>query len=235
MIKLKDLLLTNLQFRGIDNIIESNITTNSVLSFDEDKKYIESNQKEYGINTLGINIPELFRLNGVDTSKTYCNDIHMVNKYLGLEAARTILMKEYRSLGTGGEFASINYAHISILVDYMCNTGKIISIDRYGINKLNTDPLARASFEETTDQIINAALFGESDSMKSVSANIMAGQVIKAGTGLCDILFDSEKVASSEILNEQEYNDNEIIETSSNELFNNILENDNDIDTFIPM
>ena len=77
------------------------------------------------------------------------HDIHVVHETFGLEAARTILLKEYRSIGTGGEFKTINFAHISILVDFMCSTGKIVSIDRYGLNKLNTSPLTRASFEET--------------------------------------------------------------------------------------
>ena len=235
IIKLKDLLLNKLQFRGVDNIIESNITTNTVIQFDKNNKYIESNEKEYKITALGINLPEIFKLKGININTTYCNDIHIINKYFGLEAARTILMKEYRSIGTGGEFKSINYAHISILVDFMCHTGKIISIDRYGINKLNTDPLARASFEETTDQLINAALFGEKDSMKSVSSNIMAGQVIEAGTGLCEIMFDTDALETSDVLNDQEFTDDNLLLSNQNELFSNILESDNNSELFVPI
>ena len=235
IINIKDLILTKLKFRGIDNIKESNIVNNFTLSFDDNNKYIDGGKKEYSINTLGINMSEIFQFNGVDLSKTYCNDIHVIHQLFGLEAARTILIKEYRSIGTGGEFKSINYAHISVLVDYMCSTGKIISIDRYGINKLNTDPLARASFEETTDQLINAALFGEKDHMRSVSSNIMAGQIINAGTGLCDILLDVDAIENSTELEDQEFDSAKIIEVKENPLLQTLLEKSNNNNSFVPL
>ena len=235
LIELKDIILYKLKFRGVTNIKESSIIDTPLLQFNEDNKYIEQVKKEYKIKTLGINLNEIYQLKGINLSETFCNDINITYNTLGIEAARTLLIKEYRSIGTGGEFKSINYAHISVLVDFMCATGKIISIDRYGINKLNTDPLARASFEETTDQLINAALFGEKDHMKSVSSNIMAGQLINAGTGLCDIMLDIEEMENSEQLNEQEFDQNKVISVGGDKLFDNIIEDNNDVDVFVPL
>ena len=68
-----------------------------------------------------------------------------------------------------------------------------MSIDRHGINKSDRGPLAKCSFEETPDIISKAAIFGELDKVKSVSANIMLGQEVPIGTGAVDILFDEEK------------------------------------------
>ena len=68
-----------------------------------------------------------------------------------------------------------------------------MSIDRHGINKSDRGPLAKCSFEETPDIIAKAAIFGELDKVKSVSANIMLGQEVPIGTGAVDILFDEEK------------------------------------------
>jgi DNA-directed RNA polymerase beta' subunit len=65
-----------------------------------------------------------------------------------------------------------------------------MSVDRYGINKMDIGPLAKASFEETEKILLSAALFGEMDPVTGISANIMMGQPIRGGTGFFDILFD---------------------------------------------
>ena len=80
----------------------------------------------------------------------------------------------------------------------MTNVGTLTSIDRHGLNKLDTDPFSRASFEKTVEQLINAAVFNEVDHMKSVSSRIMAGLCIKGGTGLCNLILDKELLENSE-------------------------------------
>jgi DNA-directed RNA polymerase II subunit RPB1 len=65
-----------------------------------------------------------------------------------------------------------------------------MSIDRYGINKNDIGPLAKMSFEQTEDIALRAALFGERDPCLGVSANVMLGAPIKAGTAFTEILLD---------------------------------------------
>jgi DNA-directed RNA polymerase beta' subunit len=65
-----------------------------------------------------------------------------------------------------------------------------MSVDRYGINKMDIGPIAKASFEETEKILLRAALFGEVDPVTGISANIMMGQPIRGGTGFFNILFD---------------------------------------------
>jgi hypothetical protein len=72
----------------------------------------------------------------------------------------------------------------------MTRVGKLLSVDRYGINKQDIGPLAKASFEETEKILLKAALYGEIDPITGVSANIMTGQPIKGGTGFSEILLD---------------------------------------------
>ena len=69
-----------------------------------------------------------------------------------------------------------------------------MSIDRFGINRGNIGPLAKCSFEETTDQLFKASIFGEVDKLKGVSSNIMMGQIPKCGTGDTNILIDESKL-----------------------------------------
>ena len=70
----------------------------------------------------------------------------------------------------------INHHHIALLADRMCCNEKLVSIFRHGINKDNIGPIAKASFEETTEMFLQAAKHGEVDEMRGVSANIMCGQ-----------------------------------------------------------
>ena len=69
-----------------------------------------------------------------------------------------------------------------------------MTVDRYGINKNNIGPLAKASFEQTEDIMLRAALFGELDPITGVSANIMTGQPIRGGTSFSSILLDEESL-----------------------------------------
>jgi DNA-directed RNA polymerase beta' subunit len=78
----------------------------------------------------------------------------------------------------------------------MTNKGILTAINRQGINRGDIGPLAKCSFEDTTDQLIKAGIFGEKDKLNGVSSNIMMGQIIKAGTGMCDVYLDEEKLIS---------------------------------------
>jgi DNA-directed RNA polymerase beta' subunit len=74
----------------------------------------------------------------------------------------------------------------------MTYKGQLMSIDRHGINRGDIGPLAKSSFEETTDMLINASIFSEYDNVNGVSANVMLGQVAPCGTGDSEILLDEE-------------------------------------------
>jgi DNA-directed RNA polymerase beta' subunit len=72
----------------------------------------------------------------------------------------------------------------------MTRSGRIMTVDRYGINKNNIGPLAKASFEETEKILLRAALFGEMDPVTGVSSKIMTGQPLRGGTTFSYLLLD---------------------------------------------
>jgi DNA-directed RNA polymerase II subunit RPB1 len=72
----------------------------------------------------------------------------------------------------------------------MTVSGRIVPVNRFGMNKNETGVLAKSSFEETSRIMFNAALGAEFDPMRGVSANIMFGQKPPCGTGFVDILVD---------------------------------------------
>ena len=112
---------------------------------------------------------------------------------LGIEAARYTLLKEIRDVITDAS-NYVNFRHLSLLCDIMTNRGSLMSIDRFGINRGNIGPLAKCSFEEATDQLFNASIFGEIDKLNGVSSNIMMGQIPPCGTGMTDVLLDESKL-----------------------------------------
>ena len=117
----------------------------------------------------------------------------MIYKVLGIEAARSVLLNEIREvIEASGNY--VNYRHLALLCDIMTNKGSLMSIDRFGINRGNIGPLAKCSFEETTDQLFKASMFGEIDLLKGVSSNIMMGQIPPCGTGDSEIILDESKL-----------------------------------------
>ena len=60
----------------------------------------------------------------------------------------------------------INIRHIELLCDIMTNKGILTPINRQGINIGDTGPLGKCSFEDTTDQLIKAGLYGEVDHLQ---------------------------------------------------------------------
>jgi hypothetical protein len=85
-----------------------------------------------------------------------------------------------------------------------------MSVSRHGIKKENIGPLAKASFEETTDQLLDAALFGAYDNIKGVSSNIMVGQIPTCGTGDSTLLLDEDLLNTQEEVPLEEEDDTDI-------------------------
>jgi len=80
-----------------------------------------------------------------------------------------------------------------MLVDIMTYRGILMQIERHGMNKNpEVGPIAKASFEEVMNILTNAAIFAESDNMKGVSSNILAGQFCKNGTNSFEIFMDED-------------------------------------------
>jgi DNA-directed RNA polymerase beta' subunit len=110
----------------------------------------------------------------------------------------------------------VNYRHPCLLVDAMTYHGYLIAIDRFGMNKLENGVLAKSSFEMTSKVLFDAAVAGEFDSMRGVSANIMFGQKPPCGTGFVDILIDETRLPEGSeevnVFNSELKHANELVE-----------------------
>ena len=204
----------------INNFIEHIIDTfelkglksvNDILLIDE-KEHITFNpesgniekKKAFIIHTEGINMLDIRYISGINILKTISNDIVETYNTFGVEIARTLLLNELCSaFDMAGKV--VNYQHFSVIADLMTMSGSISSIDRHSMNKYDNEPLCRASFEKSVDQLLTASVFGEVDNMKGISARIMTGSVIKGGTGYCNTIINYDMIENAQINDDNSY------------------------------
>ncbi len=208
--------LMNTLIRGIQNIEKVNMFPLKQYVYNPDSEDEPIGHTEiWALDTTGTNLKEILANENIDSNKTTSNDIREILEVLGVEAARESIVREFTEVISKTAF--VNYRHIGLLADTMTNKGFIMSIDRYGINKSEKGPLTRSSFEETVDQLMRAAAFAENDNLKGVTASVMMGQMISAGTGECNIVLDAEQLENIEEEKEEEEGDmNEILSEINN-------------------
>lgn len=192
LIKFQEMIINKYKIKGIPGIYESNnIVEESYIDYDSEGNIQQ--KKHFVIVAEGVNLHELSQINGIKLEEIVTNDIVKIYETYGIEAVRNAFIREFTlAIESSGGFS--NYQHVSILADAVTHMGGLIAVNRHGANKLDTDPISRASFEKTVEQLLAAAAFGESDHIRSVSARIMVGALINGGTGCFDLLLDHDKV-----------------------------------------
>jgi DNA-directed RNA polymerase beta' subunit/intein/homing endonuclease len=172
--------------KGIKKVAMRPVTTDM---FNNETDQFDS-VTEWILDTDGTNLQEILANPNVDATRTRSNDVCEILNVLGIEAARNVLHHEFTEV-VGSD--ALNYRHMSMLLDTMTNRGAIMSVDRHGINRGDIGPLAKSSFEETTDMLVEASIFSQYDNINGVSANIMLGQVPPCGTGDPNIYIDEKE------------------------------------------
>ena len=224
-------IIDNFKLKGIEEITDiPMIKSEKLISYDNEDNEIK-NEDEYIIYTSGINLTEIRYIVGIDLLNSISNDVYDVYKTFGIEIARARLLRE---LNDAYEAAGnvVGYTHLSVLADIMTSSGIIMSIDRHGMGKSDMDVLGRASFEKAVEQILTASVYNETDYMTGVSSRIMCGQVIKGGTGFCDVILDLEMIEKSEYVDENKYK--EFSEIITDNITSDIINRDNE-NIFMPI
>lgn len=144
------------------------------------------NEKELVLNTEGINLPELFKYSEVlDLRQLYSNDIHAMANTYGIEAALRVIEKEIKDVFAVYGIA-VDPRHLSLVADYMCFEGVYKPLNRLGIRS-SSSPLQQMTFETSFQFLKQATMMGSHDELKSPSACLMVGKVVKGGTGLFEL------------------------------------------------
>jgi DNA-directed RNA polymerase subunit A' len=146
-------------------------------------------EKDYIILTAGSNLEDVLNFKGVNSEKTFTNDLYEIFSVLGIEAARQVIIKEiYKVINSQG--LDIDKRHLMLVADAMTYSGVVKGITRMGIISEKSSVLARASFETPIRQFVNAVKTGKKDKLASVIENIILNQPVPVGTGLPGLLVE---------------------------------------------
>ena len=182
----------------LQNQLVSGINKVNTIFYGEEKGewMIETNSStaslEQRTGNVKISASRFFKLlsfPGVDMKNVISNNMWDIYTIFGIEAARAFLIDEFMSIMSG-----INICHVKLLVERMTYGGSITSISRYAMRKDGAGALAKASFEECLDNLLNAAVSGEIEPTDGVSSSIICGKLAKMGTGACKLRMDMGKL-----------------------------------------
>ncbi len=140
------------------------------------------------IYTQGSNLKDVLNMEGVDSTRTYTNDIIEVENVLGIEAARNAIYREAEST-LNEQGLDVDKRHLMLVADMMTFSGAVRAVGRQGISGRKSSVLARAAFEITSKHLLKAGLLGEIDPLAGVAENIIVGQPITLGTGAIDLVY----------------------------------------------
>ncbi|KAL3525220.1 hypothetical protein ACH5RR_013592 [Cinchona calisaya] len=187
--KIESNMLTEMTLRGIPDINKVFIKQTKLNKFSQKEGFKADD--EWMLDSEGVNLLAVMCHEDVDATRTTSNHLIEVIEVLGIEAVRKALLDELRVvISFDGSY--VNYRHLAILCDTMTYRGHLMAITRHGINRNDTGPLMRCSFEETVDILLDAAVYAETDYLRGVTENIMLGLLAPIGTGDCSLYLNEE-------------------------------------------
>jgi DNA-directed RNA polymerase subunit A' len=153
---------------------------------DIERVTIVKQDDEWVIQTSGSNLAKVVAIRGIDTSRITTNNVYEIWQTLGIEAARTALVKEItNTLEEQG--LEVDTRHIMLVADLMTSKGYLQQIGRHGIAGTKTSVLARAAFEITVPTIARASLEGQIETLRGVTENVIVGATVPVGTGMVEL------------------------------------------------
>ncbi len=82
--------------------------------------------------------------------------------------------------------------HLMLVSDVMTWTGRVRQVGRHGVVGEKESPLARAAFEVTVKNLVEASIKGEPENFRGVVESVLAGKYIPIGTGIVQLLMEFE-------------------------------------------
>lgn len=174
----------------------------------------DSKVNEWIIQTEGTNLQGVIEIEGVDSTRTYSNHIHEVQKIFGIEAARNLLINEALQV-LEDQGLDVDLRHLLILSDLMCQNGTVLSIGRHGISGSKSSVFARAAFEVTVNQLLDAGIYGEEELLLGIPENVIIGQIVPMGTGGVELMMSLDD--NLKILKEKEKKEKKLLSEDLND------------------
>ncbi|XP_010427648.1 PREDICTED: DNA-directed RNA polymerase I subunit 1-like [Camelina sativa] len=156
----------------------------------KERREISNDEKKASpaLHASGVDFPALWEFQDkLDVRYLYSNSIHDMLNIFGVEAARETIIREinhvFKSYGI-----SVSIRHLNLIADYMTFSGGYRPMSRMGGIAESTSPFCRMTFETATKFIVQAATYGEKDTLETPSARICLGLPALSGTGCFDLM-----------------------------------------------
>ena len=151
----------------------------------KDDKPDTSGKEPISVLVEGYGFRACMTTDGIDGAHTTTNNILECRDVLGIEAARSTIIREISQvMGDMG----IDPRHMQLLADVMTYKGEILGITRFGLAKMRESVLQLASFEKTADHLFEAGAKMKQDVVSGVSECIIMGQSMSIGTGAMKVV-----------------------------------------------
>ncbi|KRH94704.1 DNA-directed RNA polymerase I largest subunit [Pseudoloma neurophilia] len=130
-------------------------------------------------------IPQMAELSEIFDFNTICSsDIQDTLEVLGVEAARTTIIREIKDLFAAFGI-TIDIRHLMLIADKLLYTGQYSAFNRH---KMDGGFLRKMAFENTYGFLQKSFLFQDEDDLKDPSAQLVMGLPVRNGTGYFDIV-----------------------------------------------
>lgn len=170
---------------GIAGITGGSVREIRVDRHDPDTGELQA-RKEWVVDTEGTALEKLLALDFVDPTRTFSNDVTEIEEVFGIEAAAAVLFHELKQvIYFGGTY--IDPRHILLLSHTMTHLGYQVALSRFGINRLETGPLVKISFEQTYEVVNQAAVQAQVDAVQGPTPSVMMGQLGPLPTGVVEV------------------------------------------------
>lgn len=172
-------------FRKIKRVIIQSIATSE-------------GKTEYFLVAEGSSLAEVMEVPGVDARRVYTNNIHEIEEVLGIEAARLALIREMKDV-LEEQGLDVDIRHLILVADIMTQTGRVRQIGRHGVSGEKLSPIARATFEMTTQNLYEAAARGEVDKLLGVAETVTTGGLLRIGTGMVVLSMNPTAIKGKQV------------------------------------
>jgi hypothetical protein len=136
--------------------------------------------------TEGSNLKDLLAQPGIDKRRTTCNNMYTIASTLGIEAARTFLIRALNNtIANTGSY--VHPANIMFIAEFITSRGEPYGATYTGISRQPGGHLSLATLERAGKVFTTNALHGRKEDIRNVSASVAVGTRMAIGNGSFDI------------------------------------------------
>lgn len=137
-------------------------------------------------DTVGSNLKDLLSLSNIDKTRTTCNNMHTIAETLGIETARTYVVRALNNIiSNAGSY--VHPTNITLIAEFIVSRGEPHGATYAGISRQPGGHLSLATLERAGQVIIQSAVTARKEDIRNVSASVVVGTRMAIGNGFFDV------------------------------------------------